>query len=206
MGTRGKRDERGLLPKQAAFVREFLVDKNITQAAIRAGYSKRSAHVVGHETLNIPKVYSAIRESLQKEAREAEARAVKRGFTKEVWLKELERIAETDMDEYAEVGLVGGVRIKSSLERLPGAGKAIKKLSRAQFSESIELHDKLKALQVLGEHYGWLSNDMNLRLPDGGPVINIILPDNGFSAPPEQVPEEIAPPKKDDNEPPDSGS
>lgn len=33
----------GLTPKQAAFVQEYLIDLNATQAAIRAGYSERSA-------------------------------------------------------------------------------------------------------------------------------------------------------------------
>lgn len=37
-------DERGLTPRQAAFVREYLVDLNGTQAAIRAGYSPATAN------------------------------------------------------------------------------------------------------------------------------------------------------------------
>jgi phage terminase small subunit len=33
-----------LTPKQAKFVREYLIDLNATRAAIRAGYSKQTAH------------------------------------------------------------------------------------------------------------------------------------------------------------------
>lgn len=40
-----------LSPKQALFVREYLVDKNATQAAIRAGYSKKTAQQIGSQNL-----------------------------------------------------------------------------------------------------------------------------------------------------------
>lgn len=60
---RRKKDE--LTGKQKLFVREYLVDQNITQAAIRAGYSARSASVTGWETLRIPKVAEEIRRLLK---------------------------------------------------------------------------------------------------------------------------------------------
>jgi phage terminase small subunit len=37
----------GLTPKQTRFVEEFLLDCNATQAAIRAGYSAKTAEVQG---------------------------------------------------------------------------------------------------------------------------------------------------------------
>lgn len=49
-----------LTPKQAAFVDEYLVDLNATQAAIRAGYSPRTATKQGHQVLNYPHVARAI--------------------------------------------------------------------------------------------------------------------------------------------------
>jgi phage terminase small subunit len=48
-------------PKQAAFVREYLIDLNATRAAIRAGYSPRTARAIGHE--NLTKV--VIREAVE---------------------------------------------------------------------------------------------------------------------------------------------
>ena len=39
--------EKGLTPKQARFVEEFFADFNATQAAIRAGYSEKTAEVQG---------------------------------------------------------------------------------------------------------------------------------------------------------------
>jgi phage terminase small subunit len=52
----------GLTPKQARFVAEYLVDLNATQAAIRAGYSKKVAAQQGHENLMKPEIAAAIAE------------------------------------------------------------------------------------------------------------------------------------------------
>lgn len=46
------KDANGLTPKQALFVREYLIDKNGAQAAIRAGYSKRNASRIAIELLH----------------------------------------------------------------------------------------------------------------------------------------------------------
>jgi hypothetical protein len=40
-----------LTPKQESFVEEYLIALDATQAAIRAGYSKKTAHVIGPENL-----------------------------------------------------------------------------------------------------------------------------------------------------------
>lgn len=50
-----------LTPKQAAFVDEYLVDLNATQAAIRAGYSEKNAHKIASELLGKTGVAAAIR-------------------------------------------------------------------------------------------------------------------------------------------------
>ena len=49
-----------LNPKQQRFVDEYLVDSNATQAAIRAGYSVKTAHAIGHENLRKPEIADAI--------------------------------------------------------------------------------------------------------------------------------------------------
>ena len=49
-----------LTPKQERFVAEYLIDLNATQAAIRAGYSAKTAKVIGHENLTKPDVASEI--------------------------------------------------------------------------------------------------------------------------------------------------
>lgn len=49
-----------LTPKQARFVAEYLVDTNATQAAIRAGYSRKTADVQGPRLLGNAGVCEAI--------------------------------------------------------------------------------------------------------------------------------------------------
>jgi len=50
-----------LTAKQARFVEEYLIDLNATAAAIRAGYSNKTAATIGHENLRKPKIAEAIR-------------------------------------------------------------------------------------------------------------------------------------------------
>lgn len=49
-----------LNPKQAAFVREYLIDRNAAQAAIRAGYSENGANSKGSQLLAIISISDAI--------------------------------------------------------------------------------------------------------------------------------------------------
>jgi len=48
--------------RQARFVQEYLVDRNGTGAAIRAGYSQRTAASIAHELLRKPEVADAVRQ------------------------------------------------------------------------------------------------------------------------------------------------
>nr|RDS95582.1 terminase small subunit [Cereibacter sphaeroides f. sp. denitrificans] len=52
-----------LTARQEAFVREYLIDLNATQAAIRAGYSAKTAEAIGSENLRKPLIAAAIAEA-----------------------------------------------------------------------------------------------------------------------------------------------
>ena len=54
--------EKQLTAKQQRFVEEYLVDLNATQAAIRSGYSEKTAHDIGCENLKKPDIEKAIKE------------------------------------------------------------------------------------------------------------------------------------------------
>lgn len=49
-----------LTPRQSRFIDEYLIDLNATQAAIRAGYSEKTAFATGHENLRKPKIADEI--------------------------------------------------------------------------------------------------------------------------------------------------
>lgn len=77
-----------LTPRELHFVAEWLVDKNANQAAIRAGYSARSARKTGFDLLRRPKVQAAIRKALN----DQQKRTL---ITADQVLKDIHRISTT---------------------------------------------------------------------------------------------------------------
>lgn len=67
--------QKKLTPKQQLFIREYLVDLNATQAAIRAGYSKKTAYAIGKENLHKPQIKKAITEAIKKRAKKIDISA-----------------------------------------------------------------------------------------------------------------------------------
>ena len=65
------RPKRPLTPKQDMFVREYLIDLNATQAAIRAGYSSKTAEEQGYQLLRKTSVHAAIQAGMDKRAQKA---------------------------------------------------------------------------------------------------------------------------------------
>lgn len=61
-----------LTPRQQRFVQEYLQDHNGTQAAIRAGYSAKTAKQQGSRLLAEPHIQAAVRAGQQKVAKKAE--------------------------------------------------------------------------------------------------------------------------------------
>src|ERR1035437_3654608 len=83
----------GLTAKQDRFVQEFLVDLNATQAAIRAGYSPKTARVMAAENLTKPDIARAIEAAMV-------ARADRLRITQDRALDELSTLAFSDISHY----------------------------------------------------------------------------------------------------------
>ncbi len=79
-----------LTRKQQRFVEEYLIDLNATQAAIRAGYSAKTAHAAGSRLLTNVKVKPVIRAAMDERAKRLEISA-------DNVLKELARIGFADI-------------------------------------------------------------------------------------------------------------
>lgn len=58
--------------KQELFVKEYLVDFNATAAALRAGYSEKTAGVIGYENLKKPQIAKLIEEAAKERVEKAE--------------------------------------------------------------------------------------------------------------------------------------
>lgn len=72
-------DKRSMLPRRATFCREYVQDRNGTQAAIRAGYSKKSAQQISAELLTFPEIRAEIDRITQALAKATE--------TEEEWIR-----------------------------------------------------------------------------------------------------------------------
>lgn len=86
----------GLLPKQAKFVAEYLITGNATQAAIHAGYSQKTAHVIGQENLRKPAIASLLAQKQTVIAARQDERLAKMELTEERVLREIARLAFFD--------------------------------------------------------------------------------------------------------------
>jgi len=76
--------KRPMTPKQQMFVQEYLIDLNATQAAIRAGYSAKTAEEQGYQLLRKTSVKAAIQAAMEKRAEETgiDAKFVLNGIVK----------------------------------------------------------------------------------------------------------------------------
>lgn len=144
-----------LTAKQKAFVLEYLCDLNATQAAIRAGYSERTAEVQASRQLSKVNVQAAIQEALQ-------AREKRTLITQDRVLAELGKIGFSDLKDFMEFG-PDGVSLKQDAD-VDGAVVAEVSETATQLgsSKKIKLHDKMKALELLARHMGMLNDRLSI--------------------------------------------
>nr|RAW03656.1 terminase small subunit [Aerococcus urinae] len=144
-----------LTAKQQLFVVEYLKDLNATQAAIRAGYSKKSAAEVGHENLRKPQIAEAIEAAMNARTKRAELDAdwVLKRLAEELGadLNDLfdEAGAMKPMKDWPMVwrqGLVAGIEVEEIT-----VGKGDKK-EVVGYTRKIKLSDRAKRLELFGRH------------------------------------------------------
>ena len=146
------KDKNGLTPKQAAFVKEYLIDKNATQAAIRAGYSAKTADRIGPELLGKTCVEAAVNRNLIKQQERTEV-------TADRVLRELANIAFADTRRlYREDGSFKSPgelddRTASALAGIDTEERDGEDGYRA-YTRKVKQWDKVKALELLGKHLG----------------------------------------------------
>jgi phage terminase small subunit len=155
-----------LSPKQAMFVKEYLVDFNATQAAIRAGYSERTARAQGQRLLTKVDIHDAIEKAGQK-------RANKLDVTVERIVLELARIAFADPGEIIQV-VNGRVVVKDTSELTEDQRRVVAEVTQTDTmnggSLKVKLHDKQKALELLGRYQGMFIDRHEHSGPGGGPI------------------------------------
>ncbi|BAQ67220.1 terminase small subunit [Rhodovulum sulfidophilum] len=140
-----------LTAKQRRFVEEYLVDLNATQAAIRAGYSARTAEQQGSRLLRNVQVLDAIAD--------AQAQRSERTQLDADWM--LRRLAAEVTADLADIldeagairpvkdwpliwrqGLVSGLDVNETLVEGEKVGQTVK----------IKLSERIKRLELIGKH------------------------------------------------------
>lgn len=162
-----------LTAKQEKFCMEYCIDFNGTQAAIRAGYSKKTAQEIASENLSKPIIKDRISKLKKEIVRKYE-------LTEEKIINELQQIAHADLGEYLnyyhlekekinkETGEIirnkGLLKIELEDSRIVNT-KAIAEIQNSDKGFKFKMHDKISALTKLGEYLGmWKTKTENTNV------------------------------------------
>lgn len=151
-----------LTEKQQQFVDEYLIDLNATQAAVRAGYSAKTADVQGSRMLGNVKVQQAISEAMAE-------RSKRTGVNQDRVVLELAKIAFVKMTDI--VDNQGRIKSTAAEDDLACIESVKYKESESDTGSSVErevkISPKLKALELLGKHLGMWNDklDVNITQP-----------------------------------------
>lgn len=121
--------------RQKRFCDEYLIDCNAKQAAIRAGYSKKTAYSIGNENLNKPELKAYIENELEK--------------------IHSAKIADvTEVMEYLSSVMRG--EQKEQVLKLVGDG--------VQEIEDIDVaaKERIKAAELIGKRYGMFKDNLDV--------------------------------------------
>lgn len=149
--------------RQKRFVEEYLIDLNGTQAAIRAGYSPRSANEQAGRLMTNASISHAIAVA------QAE-RSKRTGINQDRVVRELAKVAFADVSRAFNTE-DGTIRTDAPKEDLAAIQQVKMKRMDGEKGTSYEcevkLTDKTRALELLGKHLGmWKDKmDVNVNMP-----------------------------------------
>ena len=154
MAKKGK-----LTAKQQKFVEEYLIDLNATQAAIRAGYSVKTADVIGYQLLQKTSVQEAIAKAMAERSRRT-------GVNQDRVVLELAKIAFVKMTDVVNGN--GEIKVDANPDDLSCIESIKYKESDNEFGGSVErevkIGSKLKALELLGKHLGMWNDKLDVNV------------------------------------------
>jgi phage terminase small subunit len=148
----------GLTLKQQKFVNEYLLDLNATQAAIRAGYSEKTAYSIGQENLTKPVIKEAIEKAMEKRAERTE-------ITQERVLREIALLGFSKLQDFVRWG-PGGAEIKDLNELTEEQAACVSEvqdlITKDSRNTKFKLYSKEKALEMLCRHLGMFNDKLEL--------------------------------------------
>ncbi len=165
-------EQQKLTPKQRRFIEEYLIDPNATQAAIRAGYSKKTAYSAGQRLLKNVEV-AAVLNKAQKE------RSERTGITADSILRNLGDMNSVKLNDIVEWNSNGIVKVKSSDELTPQQAACIQEIrltsTEKGFTFRLKLYDRIKLLELAGKHVGVQAFKDKVEVDTGDAIIARLL-------------------------------
>jgi phage terminase small subunit len=156
-------EEGKLTDKQLRFCDEYLIDLNATQAAIRAGYSARTAAVIGAENLVKPNIANCIQEKKKKLAAKLE-------ITQEMVLEGYRKLAFYDPRKFFDEN--DNLKTVSQLDDETSYALAGFEITEERnkdvvtgYTKKIKMPDRRGALDSLGRHLGMFGKDNEQKKP-----------------------------------------
>lgn len=152
-----------LTEKQQRFVDEYLIDLNATQAAIRAGYSVRTANEQGARLLANVSIQNNISKRMAERSRRT-------GVNQDHVVIELAKIAfinAADVIDPDDATIKEGATTDDTAAIQSVKVKVIPTKEGEGVEREIRLNDKLKALELLGRHLGMWDDrlDVHVNIP-----------------------------------------
>jgi phage terminase small subunit len=162
-----------LTDRQRTFCEEYLVDLNAAQAAIRAGYSAKTARVIANETLAKPAVAAYLQQLLAERSQRTQV-------TADRVITEVARLGFSDVRKLFDplsgqllapsewpddvAAAVSSIEVE---ELMGGTGPDRTQIG---WTKKVKLWDKPKSLEMLGRHLKlWVERHEHTG-PNGGPI------------------------------------
>jgi len=155
--------------KQKLFCDEYLIDLNVTQAAIRSGYSNSYANKKAFLLMEKPE----IKKYMDKRMKDREKRTE---ITQDMVLEELRKIAlakPTDFFEVEDMGQYKRVNIIATKNIPEDKVAAIASIKQGANGIEVKLHDRLRALELIGKHLGMFKDKVEVSGNINNPFQNL---------------------------------
>ena len=176
MGKNGlPEDQKSVTEREKRFVSHYLIHLNASKAAAEAGFSEHSCAQIAYQLLQKPSIQAAIQKAMDRRAKRTE-------ITADRVLKELARIAFSDVTSVAEFGPTG-VTLKNSEDISEDDRHCISEVGEIPTKEGpavkVRLWDKLRATELLCKHLGLCVDKKQLELTGKLSFADIIEKANG---------------------------
>lgn len=166
-----------LTRKQQLFVHEYLVDLNATQAAIRCGYSDKSAYNQGSRMMSNDEVRRAIDTAMRDKIRRADVTAddVLRLITRAAFARLTDFVdwSQTDDGEHLGLRVKSPDEIGADADLLSEITEEVRDYpSGREVTRKVKLVNKEQMIRLLADHFGL--TEKKLKLEAGASLADVL--------------------------------